>query len=185
MRSAQSSYSVAPFPKAFFPLRILQLILGLALLGISAYYVHSSTANHFDSPDYASLGLFTGIATVMCIIFWFVAATIMDANPPVFWIAFVLELFMLIMWLCTFAVLAARIAHNKPFLQLEIVRKSFPATLYTALAVSVLNFILFAITSILYTINHFKHRKTLAAEQTQAPGRVEQGDNVPMQSAYR
>ena len=50
MSSARAGYSVVPVPKAFFPLRIVQLVFGLIVLGISAYHVslYSGTGYSYD-----------------------------------------------------------------------------------------------------------------------------------------
>jgi hypothetical protein len=48
MPSPNAGYSVVPVPAAFLPLRIIQLIFGLAVLGCSAYWVNLAAGFSYD-----------------------------------------------------------------------------------------------------------------------------------------
>jgi hypothetical protein len=47
MASANSGYSVVPVQKIFFPLRIIQLLLGVIVLGLSAYHLSLFTGTGY------------------------------------------------------------------------------------------------------------------------------------------
>ncbi|KAE9977342.1 hypothetical protein BLS_001474 [Venturia inaequalis] len=186
MFSAKAGHSAGSVPKAFLPLRIIQLLLGLVLLGLSAYHVVAFLKNGAATPNHARPGLFTGVITLLFTLFWLLATCLNGGHIYKSWAMFAFELLVLTMWLYTFVLLACMVSILAPVrAAFSGSTKGFSRTMYAALAVSVINSILFAITSALYLINLIKHRKTLAAEQAQNVGHAEQGGNVAMQPVYQ
>jgi hypothetical protein len=125
-----------------------------------------------------ALSIFTAIATVIFVIYWFVANSPANTNLYNYWAIFAVELFVLIFWLCSFALTASYVAlfaqassyydssdyttdgsgyttdgsgsncydgyclKRDLTYKRDIVKRStdpFSATLYTALALSVIN----------------------------------------------
>jgi hypothetical protein len=54
--------------------------------------------------------LFTALATVIFLIYWFVANSPTNSNLYNYWALFAVELFVLIFWLCSFALTADKVA---------------------------------------------------------------------------
>jgi hypothetical protein len=126
--SSAAGYSIVPIQKVIIPLRIIQLVFGLVVLGISAYqvslyagsgyssdvspvYVKKHTISLLISPPQAGgLGIFVGLATMIFITYWFVATSSSGRNLYNYWAIFATELFVLIFWLCTFALVASKVA---------------------------------------------------------------------------
>ncbi|KAI2618952.1 hypothetical protein GGS26DRAFT_573662 [Hypomontagnella submonticulosa] len=91
------------YPKGFVAIRILQLIIAIICLGLSgfgiAYFVFAGDG----------LTLFTSIATLITSIYCLVA----HFGPPKaynYWAILGLDIFLVIFWLISFAILAAQIA---------------------------------------------------------------------------
>jgi hypothetical protein len=57
-----------------------------------------------------ALSIFTAIATVIFVIYWFVANSPANTNLYNYWAIFAVELFVLIFWLCSFALTASKVA---------------------------------------------------------------------------
>ncbi|KAF2670940.1 hypothetical protein BT63DRAFT_453311 [Microthyrium microscopicum] len=208
MSSPQNGYSVVPVQKVFLPLRIVQLILGVAVLGISAYHL-----SLYAAYDAGGLGLFAGLATIILVVYWFVSQS--NTNLYNFWAIFAVEIFVLIMWLCTFALIASKVAllnsytgyiggsygsgssgsssgticyagycvNYKRSLAKRYV-DPFSATIYAALALAVVNFILFGVTFTLYTINMFRHRATFTSS-VQNGSKNENGQSMQYQASVQ
>ncbi|OQV10895.1 Membrane-associating domain-containing protein [Cladophialophora immunda] len=202
-------YSVVPVQRAFLPLRIIQMVFTVIVFGIACY--HLSLAPNYDA---GGISLFTALATIIFLIYWFVANSPANTNLYNYWAFFAVELFVLIFWLCTFALDADKVSlyvqatsysydgtdysgdgttsgsgsvcydgvcvsykrglHYKRGL---VKRSTDPisATLYVALALSVINFILFGVTFTLYTINMFRHRAALSNAK---------GSNIAMNNGH-
>ncbi|RYP23822.1 hypothetical protein DL765_000899 [Monosporascus sp. GIB2] len=91
------------YPRGFVALRIVQLIIGLVCLGLCGFGV----AVLAFSGD--SLMLFTAIATLIASIYCLVA----HFGPPTaynYWAILGLDIFLLVFWLASFALLAAQVA---------------------------------------------------------------------------
>jgi len=90
-------------PKGFVALRIVQLVVGLACLGLCGFGVAVLTF----SGD--SLMLFTAVATLIASIYCLVA----HFGPPTaynYWAILGLDIFLLVFWLASFALLASQVA---------------------------------------------------------------------------
>lgn len=54
--------------------------------------------------------MFTGLATLIFVVYWLVAISKKGGSIYNYWAILVSDLFLLIMWLCTFAILASKVA---------------------------------------------------------------------------
>ncbi|KAF2117891.1 hypothetical protein BDV96DRAFT_644229 [Lophiotrema nucula] len=184
---ASAGYSVVPVQKAFTPIRIIQLVLALIVLGLSAYPVsltNSYASSYVFTPG--AIAIFTAIATKILVVYWFVANSVSHQTLYNYWAVFAVELFVWVFWLTTFALYASWITgtislggttsstnvntytycyagycvKNKRGLSKRDYVDPLAATIYAALAFSVINFVLFSLTAILYTINLVRHRNS-------------------------
>jgi hypothetical protein len=57
-----------------------------------------------------ALGIFTGLATMIFVIYWLVATSPSGLKLYNYWAIFAVELFVLIFWLCTFALVASKVS---------------------------------------------------------------------------
>lgn len=91
------------FPKGFIAIRIVQLVLAVVILGLCGFGV---TFLVFAGD---ALSLFTAIATLIVTIYHLVAQF---GSPKLFnyWAVLGLDIFLLIFWLISYAILAAQIA---------------------------------------------------------------------------
>lgn len=90
-------------PKGFIALRILQLIIAVVVLGLSAYGVT------FLAFGGIGLTLFSAIATIL-IVAWFLFATHLFPVAYNFWAVLGVDIFLVIFWLISFSLLAAEVA---------------------------------------------------------------------------
>ncbi|KAI6082851.1 hypothetical protein F4821DRAFT_246132 [Hypoxylon rubiginosum] len=91
------------YPKGFIAVRIIQLIVGIICLGLSAFGI----AYIAFAGD--ALTLFTSIVTLITSIYCLVA----HYGPPKaynYWAILALDIFLVIFWLISFAILAAQVA---------------------------------------------------------------------------
>jgi hypothetical protein len=56
----------------------------------------------------AGIGIFTSLATMIFVIYWFISTS--GGKLYNYWALFATEIFVLIFWLCTFALLASKVA---------------------------------------------------------------------------
>ncbi|KAI1822922.1 hypothetical protein F4861DRAFT_358689 [Xylaria intraflava] len=91
------------YPKGFVVARIIQLLIGVACLGLSAYAVAIVAISGAD------LTLFTAIVTLISSIYLLVAHF---GNPAAYnyWAILGLDIFLVIFWLISFALLASQAA---------------------------------------------------------------------------
>jgi hypothetical protein len=68
-------------------------------------------AIHLIDRKAGGLSIFTGIATIIFLVYWFVANNQSNTNLYNYWAIFAVELFVLIFWLCTFALDADKVAY--------------------------------------------------------------------------
>ncbi|KAH7128163.1 hypothetical protein B0J11DRAFT_504648 [Dendryphion nanum] len=200
MGSSAAGYSVVPVQKAFTALRIIQVIFGVIVLGLSAYLVSLTTSygsSYVFTPG--AIAIFTAIATGIFVVYWFVAHGASGKSLYNYWALFAVEVFLWIFWLTTFALYASWVtgvigytggSHtNYPGTNtycyagycVNIKRglekryysvDSASACIYAALALSVVNFLLFSATTVLFAINMFRHR-TAQSQITPASGNKE------------
>ncbi|KAI0126866.1 hypothetical protein BJ170DRAFT_421668 [Xylariales sp. AK1849] len=152
------------YPKGFIAIRIVQLVLALVALGLSAYGV----AFLVFSGD--CLMLFTAIATVIYCIYCIVA----EFGAPAlynYWAILALDIFLVIFWLISFALLAAQVA---PYMggysycdywgdcyteSLSDAQMTYAACLAAAAGIGGLEFLIFIISLAMHSIMLHRHRK--------------------------
>ncbi|TVY26126.1 hypothetical protein LHYA1_G003982 [Lachnellula hyalina] len=167
---------VLALPQAFLALRIAQLVVGIVILGLSAYIV---TFIAFDS---ACLTLFTAIATIIIAVYSLVSSTVLKTAYN-YWAIVALDIFAIIFWIISFSYLASttaaasnwygssytcddyyyyycykkRDAPLVPRATTNVV--TYRHSMAAAAGLGGLEFILFAITLIFTTIHVLRHRK--------------------------
>lgn len=91
------------YPQNFIALRIVQLVVAVIVIGLSAYGVAGWA---FDGDIFIMVvGLMTLIVTVYYIVAEFSAPAIYN-----YWAVLSLDIFLVIMWLASFALLASEVA---------------------------------------------------------------------------
>ncbi|EXJ72657.1 uncharacterized protein A1O5_03803 [Cladophialophora psammophila CBS 110553] len=103
--SSDEGYSVVPVQRIFFPLRIIQMVFTVGVFGIACYHL-----SLYSGYDAGALSLFTCLASIIFLIYWFVANSPTNSHLYNYWAFFAVELFVLIFWLCTFALAADKVA---------------------------------------------------------------------------
>ncbi|TVY47178.1 hypothetical protein LOCC1_G002297 [Lachnellula occidentalis] len=163
-----------PLPQAFLAVRIAQLVLGIVILGLSAYIV---TYIAFNS---ACLTLFTAIATMIIAVYNLVSSTVLKSAYN-YWAIVALDIFAVIFWIISFSyeawtTAAARwytssytcdyydyYCYKKRDAPLVSRATTDVATYRNVMAAAAglggLEFILFAITLVFTTIHVLRHRK--------------------------
>ncbi|WYZ44117.1 hypothetical protein EsH8_VII_000553 [Colletotrichum jinshuiense] len=93
------------YPKGFIAIRIVQLILALIITGLCAFsiYVIPFTGNCFM--------IFVSIST-MIVTTWLIVAELSMPKLYNYWAVLALDIFLVIFWLCSFAVLAAQVGYS-------------------------------------------------------------------------
>jgi hypothetical protein len=125
---AGSGYTVVPVQKAFTALRIIQVIIGVAILGLSCYPVsltsgygsayifevslppthRSSSPTSLTITQPGALAIFTAIATGIFVAYWFIAHSATNQKKLYNYLAlFAVEFFVWVFWLTTFALYAS------------------------------------------------------------------------------
>ncbi|KAK9779664.1 hypothetical protein SCAR479_03271 [Seiridium cardinale] len=152
------------YPKGFIGIRILQLVLAVVVLGLSAFGV----AVLVFSGD--CLILFTAIATIISCIYYIVAEF---GAPKLFnyWAVLSLDIFLVIFWLISFALLAAEVA---PYMNgyttcdyyygcyttsLSGSDKIYAACLAAAAGLGGLEFVVFIVSLAIHSAMLHRHRK--------------------------
>ncbi|KAM7209359.1 hypothetical protein V8F20_000409 [Naviculisporaceae sp. PSN 640] len=93
------------FPKGFIAVRILQLIFGVIVLGLGAFGVWWSSGL-YDGPIFILVvALFTLITSIYHLVAEYGAPSIYN-----YWAVLGLDIFMVVMWLSSFALLASQVA---------------------------------------------------------------------------
>ncbi|KAI1855590.1 hypothetical protein JX265_005993 [Neoarthrinium moseri] len=150
------------FPKGFIAVRIIQLVLGVVVLGLSAFGVYFLVF----SGD--CLTLFTAIATIIALVYHLIAVF---GAPSLYnyWAILSLDIFLVLFWLISFAVLAAEVA---PYLsgvvcysdgcyrvRLSSADKIYGACMAAAAGVGGLEFIMFIVSLAIHGVMLHRHRK--------------------------
>ncbi|KAI1267469.1 hypothetical protein F5Y18DRAFT_424565 [Xylariaceae sp. FL1019] len=91
------------YPKAYMVLRIIQFVLGIIVLGLTAYCVAVFPVTG------AALGIFTAIVTLISSIYILVAH-FKSPRAYNYWAVLGLDIFLVLFWLISFAVLASQAA---------------------------------------------------------------------------
>jgi len=187
-----NGYSVVPVQKAFTALRIIQVILSIIILGLAAYVVSLTNSYGYSSYVFepGALAIFTTVATWIFVAYWFVANSTAGTKLYNYWAILAVEFFVWVFWLTTFALYASyvsstlaaygggpsssdnevcysgycvNVSYKRGLLKRSYSVDTVSATIYAALALSVVDFLLFSVTLILYAVNLFRHRATNAS----------------------
>ncbi|OBT40519.1 hypothetical protein VE00_08992 [Pseudogymnoascus sp. WSF 3629] len=176
-----STNHILPLPKAVFALKIVQLVIAIVVLGLAAYGVT------FIAFDGDSLMLFTTLATIIIAVYYIIATTALTSAYN-YWAILGLDIFGIIFWLISFALLAWEVAvfgwglydygysggstcYDYPYCTKKrdvssVIGKRATMDVYTyrnALAAAAglggLEFILFIVTLVITSIYLHRHRK--------------------------
>ncbi|KAL2755085.1 hypothetical protein ACRALDRAFT_1077204 [Sodiomyces alcalophilus JCM 7366] len=91
------------YPRGFIALRVIQLVLAVVALGLSAFIVH------YVPFDAAALMLFVSIATIITAT-WLLGAHLAVPKYYNYWAVLGMDIFLAFFWLISFAILADRTA---------------------------------------------------------------------------
>ncbi|ROW14160.1 hypothetical protein VPNG_04193 [Cytospora leucostoma] len=94
---------VPTYPRGFIAIRIVQLVVALVILGLCAY---SLTLLSFSGN---ALSLFTAVATLIITVYY-VVVEFGPVNGYNYWAVLALDIFAIIFWTASFALLASQIA---------------------------------------------------------------------------
>ncbi|KAI5865690.1 hypothetical protein GGS23DRAFT_350668 [Durotheca rogersii] len=147
------------YPKGFIAIRIVQLIIGIICLGLSAFGV---SALVFAGD---ALMLFTAIVTLISTIYCLVA----HFGPPKafnYWAILGLDIFLVIFWLISFAVLASQVATLFSLLSnyiyyysdIELVYTVYSACLAAAAGLGGVEFLLYIVSLSIHGVMLHRHR---------------------------
>lgn len=98
-----STNHILPLSKAVFGLKIAQLVIAVVILGLAAYGVT------FVAFDGDSLSLFMALATMIITVYYIVATTALTVAYN-YWAILALDIFAIVFWLISFALLGSEIA---------------------------------------------------------------------------
>ncbi|KAI1282636.1 hypothetical protein F5Y07DRAFT_193787 [Xylaria sp. FL0933] len=173
------------YPKGFVAVRIIQLILGVICLGLSAYITSVIPITG------AVLVLFTSIVCLISSVYILVA----HFGPPTaynYWAILGLDIFHVIFWLISFALLASQAALILSYTDYYYDGYYYGYTTYgsiaaAAAALGAVNWVVYIVALILHSIALHRHRKAglhampgKSASATGAPP-VAAAAEVPMQ----
>jgi hypothetical protein len=155
---------VLRYPKGFIVLRIIQLIIGVVSLGLSAFMVHYLVF----SGDILMLlsSLVTLITTIYCIVG-------MKPVPQIFnyWAILAFDIFLVIFWLISFALLAYYVGpifqevnyyidyYSYYYDYYDAATVTVAAVLAAGAAMSGIEFLLYIISLVMHSIFLHRHRK--------------------------
>ncbi|KAH8196767.1 hypothetical protein TruAng_009059 [Truncatella angustata] len=146
------------YPKGFIAIRIVQLVLAVVVLGLTAYGVSQLA---FDGDI---LSLFSALATLITCIYIIVA----EFGAPAlynYWAVLSLDIFLVVFWLISFALLAAEIA---PYASgyctyyycysLSSAEKTYFAILAAAAGLGGAEFLAFLVSLVIHSVMLHRHR---------------------------
>ncbi|KAI8623995.1 hypothetical protein F5Y19DRAFT_342545 [Xylariaceae sp. FL1651] len=146
------------YPSGFIATRIIQLVLGIVCLGLTAFAVAVLPITG------AALMLFTAIVTVLSSIYVLVA----HFGPPGaynYWAILGLDIFHVIFWLISFALLAAQAAYIFAYVNdvlgyyYEDVGDTYGAIVAAAAGLGGVEWVIYLVSLILHSIALHRHRK--------------------------
>ncbi|KAI8951867.1 hypothetical protein F4801DRAFT_542884 [Xylaria longipes] len=144
------------YPKGFVAVRIIQLVLGIICLGLTAYAV---AVVALVGPI---LMLFTAIVTLISSIYILVA----HFGPPTaynYWAILGLDIFHVIFWLVSFALVAAQaayiIAYGTYYYDYYDGYTIYGSIAAAAAALGAINWVVYLVALILHSIALHRHRK--------------------------
>lgn len=102
--SGSKTHPLIPTPKGFLAVRILQLLLGIVILGLTAFLINRTIGFTFNAEG---LAIFTSLATLIIGIYAILAEErVMGESRNHLFALLALEIFAVIFWLATMANLA-------------------------------------------------------------------------------
>ncbi|KAI0908512.1 hypothetical protein F4824DRAFT_220636 [Ustulina deusta] len=140
------------YPKGFVAVRIIQLVLGVICLGLTAY----ATAAYAITG--AILLLFTSIVGVISSIYLLVA----HFGPPAaynYWAILGLDIFHVVFWLISFALLAAQAALILSYYEGYDVFVAYGSIIAAAAGLGAVNWVVYLVALIMHSIALHRHRK--------------------------
>ncbi|KAM7222914.1 hypothetical protein V8F06_001812 [Rhypophila decipiens] len=144
------------YPKGFIVIRILQLIFGVIILGLGAFGVWWS-GGLADGPTFILVvALFTLITSIYHLVAEYGAPSIYN-----YWAVLGLDIFMVIMWLSSFALLASRVAPSMAYIGSSFYYSDYKivvSCLAAAAALGAIQFVLHIVSLVIHSINLHRHR---------------------------
>ncbi|KAI1314182.1 hypothetical protein F5Y03DRAFT_389658 [Xylaria venustula] len=144
------------YPKGFVAVRIIQLVLGIICLGLSAYIVSIIPING------AVLVLFTSIVTLISSVYILVA----HFGPPAaynYWAILGLDIFHVIFWLISFALLASQAAAVLSYTDYygfyDDAYTAYGSIAAAAAGVGAVNWVVYVVALVLHSIALHRHRQ--------------------------
>lgn len=168
------------YPKGFIAIRIVQLVIAVVILGLDAY----TLSEILTTSD--ELNIFTAIATIIITIYYIVVEFSASAWKSYnYWAVLALDIFALIFWLISFALMAAQTApfangftvcgvYECIYYPLEGVFLTLFACMATVAGLGGVEFILFIVSLALHSVVMHRHR---AAGGHCAPGSSSHHEN--------
>ncbi|KAH6845284.1 hypothetical protein B0I37DRAFT_181039 [Chaetomium sp. MPI-CAGE-AT-0009] len=148
------------YPRGFIAIRIVQLVLALIILGLAGFGV---TYLSFDGNQFI---LAVAIMTMLSSIYHLIAEFGVPAAHN-YWVILGLDIFFVIMWLCSFALLASRVAalfsyvdsySSSYYYGLDTFSLAWLGAQAGAAALGGVEFILYLISLIIHSIRLHRHR---------------------------
>ncbi|KAK4216547.1 hypothetical protein QBC37DRAFT_86991 [Rhypophila decipiens] len=143
-------------PKGFIVIRILQLVFGVIILGLGAFGVWWS-GGLADGPTFILVvALFTLITSIYHLVAEYGAPSIYN-----YWAVLGLDIFMVIMWLSSFALLASQVAIWMAYVSVNYYYsgdKIVISCLAAAAALGGIQFVLHIVSLVIHSINLHRHR---------------------------
>ncbi|KAI1433859.1 hypothetical protein GGR50DRAFT_695709 [Xylaria sp. CBS 124048] len=150
------------YPKGFVATRIIQLVIGIACLGLSAYAISVLPITGI------ALTLFTSLATIISSIYLLVAHF---GSPKAYnyWAILGLDIFLVIFWLISFALLAAQsdsiiALSNSGYYYYYYGSDSDAVSIYGAICAAAaglggVEWVIYVVTLVIHSIALHRHRK--------------------------
>ncbi|KAK3301069.1 uncharacterized protein B0H64DRAFT_30112 [Chaetomium fimeti] len=140
------------YPRGFIAIRIVQLVLALIILGLAAYAISYLS---FDGNQFI---LTVALMTMLSSIYHLVA----ELGAPAaynYWAILGLDIFLLLMWLCSFALLASRVTPWVTYLDaLSGAEATWLGTQVGAAAMGGIEFLLYIISLAIHSVCLHRHR---------------------------
>ncbi|KAK0665672.1 hypothetical protein QBC41DRAFT_282560 [Cercophora samala] len=156
------------FPKGFIALRIIQLVVAVIVLGLVAYSIHFAAFN--ENAFMLAVAIMTIITSIYHLVAWYAAPEAFN-----YWAILGLDIVLVVLWLCAFAVVAAGIA---PWMEyyggaLYAYTTTYEQAWWTGLAAASgmggLEFVLHIVSLIIHSIRLHRHRKEGGHSQAGVP----------------
>ncbi|KAK4201825.1 membrane-associating domain-containing protein [Triangularia verruculosa] len=145
-------------PKGFIVLRVLQLVVAVIVLGLAAYSINYWAAD--ENILMLAVAIITIISSVYHLVAWFGAPDVYN-----YWAILGLDIVLVVLWLCAFAVLAARIAPLMKLMGGALYAwgtredQAFWTGLAAASGMGGLEFVLHLVSLIIHSVQLHRHRK--------------------------